>query len=82
MCRVVSHDVVSSDEIIVTKIFCFVTIRNNGRKDISTKWLSDLKSGFCKTQFYMNKERFLIGLPFDASDWPWLDASDWSTKKP
>ena len=29
----------------------------------------------------MNKERFLIGLPFDASDWPWLDASDWSTKK-
>ena len=36
-------------------------IRNNGTKDISTKWLSDLKSGFCKTQFYMNKERFSIG---------------------
>ena len=25
--------------------------------DISTKWLSDLKSGFCKSQFYMNRKQ-------------------------
>ena len=64
-CEMVSRDVVSSDEVDVTKSVTtwrhYVMIRNNGIKDISTKWLSDLKSGFCKTQFYMNKERFSIG---------------------
>lgn len=64
-CEMVSRDVVSSDEVDVTKSVMtwrhYVMIRNNGIKDISTKWLSDLKSGFCKTQFYMNKERFSIG---------------------
>ena len=64
-CEMVSRDVVSSDEVDVTKSVMTwrhcVMIRNNGTKDISTKWLSDLKSGFCKTQFYMNKEQFSIG---------------------
>ena len=65
-CEMISRDVVSSDEVDVTKSHTtwrhYVMIRNNGTKDISTKWLSDLKSGFCKTQFYMNKEQFSIGL--------------------
>ena len=37
---------------------CCVSDSGNESTDISTKWLSDLKSGFCKTQFYMNKVCF------------------------